>query len=111
MKKLYKIFLTIAAAFMIGATVIPSSTSVIYANSMKYEEVVPFRDRGVCGDMNKNSYTYKRYCLKDGSASATLTPAQRDCLGALGLGVFSFSTTWYSLLMAYGPVVYQCLKA
>lgn len=62
-------------------------------------------------DMNKNSYTYKRYCLKDGSASATLTPAQRDCLWALGLGVFSFSTTWYSLLMAYGPVVYQCLKA
>lgn len=34
MKKLYKIFLTIAAAFMIGATVIPSSTSVIYANSV-----------------------------------------------------------------------------
>ncbi|RSJ21999.1 hypothetical protein D8827_09385 [Streptococcus intermedius] len=51
MKKLYKIFLTIAAAFMIGATVIPSSTSVIYANSMKYEEVVPFRDRGVCGEI------------------------------------------------------------
>ena len=51
MKKLYKIFLTIAAAFMIGATVIPSSTSVIYANSMKYDEVVPFRDRGVCGEI------------------------------------------------------------
>ena len=108
MKKLYKIFLTIAVAFMIGATVIPSSTSVIYANSMKYEEVVPFRDRGVCRDMNKNSYTYKRYCLKDGSASANLTQAQINCIWSLFRVAVSPASGWGNLARSLGTMVYKC---
>ena len=107
MKKLYKIFLAITVAFMIGATVIPSSTSVVYANSMKYEEVVPFRDRGVCGDMNKNSYTYKRYCLKQGTPS-TVTKAQAACIRKIFGFIVALGTSWFNVASRFGEVVTQC---
>jgi len=58
---------------IIGFSLIGSFVSPVSANAIKPIEATISRDRGVCGDMNKNSTTYKRYCLKDGNASGSNT--------------------------------------
>ena len=45
---------------IIGFSLIGSFVSPVSANAIKPIEATISRDRGVCGDMNKNSTTYKR---------------------------------------------------
>lgn len=66
------------------------------------------RDRGVCGDMNKNSATYRRYCLKDSSASAGLTQAQVNCIWALFRVAISPGRGWPEVISSLGNLAYRC---
>ena len=82
--------------------------SPVSANAIKPIEVTISRDRGVCGDMNKNSSTYKRYCLKDGNASAHLTQRQIDCIWSLFGVAVSPAGGWISVIRELGNVAYKC---
>ena len=79
---------------IIGFSLIGSFVSPVSANAIKPIEATISRDRGVCGDMNKNSTTYKRYCLKDGNASAHLTQRQNEKIVSLYSNKLYKSKCW-----------------
>lgn len=93
---------------IIGFSLIGSFVSPVSANAIKPIEATISRDRGVCGDMNKNSTTYKRYCLKDGNASAHLTQRQIDCIWSLFGVAVSPAGGWVSVIRELGNVAYKC---
>ena len=98
-----KLFLLIIGFSLVGSFVPPVS-----ANIVKPIDGTITRDRGVCGDMNKNSVAYKRYCLKDGNASAHLTQRQINCIKSLFGVAVSPAGGWASVIRALGNVAYKC---